>query len=368
MQDQLDRGWFQGIAIVRWLTWTWAVAGAVLSRRYIEEPEVAILLLTSAGVFNAWATLMARRAPHRLSSPSPLIAEVCLAVTLLMADSYVYSSGREQSLAWAWPAASIVSVAVVAGLRWALGVSVLMAAASLAGESGVRRGEDLSVAVLSKSALFVLTATAAATLAQRLRRAEREVAVARAREEMARELHDGVLQTLAVVQRRATDPDLASLARQQERELRDFLFGTRPGTDPLPVALRAVASRVAMAHGIDPTIVLADDLPELPEPARAALVGAVGEALTNAAKHSAGTKFVVYAEPDEGGDGVVCTVRDDGRGFDWRGFGGPGFETENPQGGEGLRRSIHQRIVEQGGRVEIDSRPDRGTEVRMWVR
>ncbi len=367
MHDQLDRGWFQGIAIVRWLTWAWAVVGAVLSRRFMEEPELAALLLTSAGVFGAWATVMARRAPQRMASPSPLVAEVCLAVTLLMADSIVYSSGREQSLAWAWPAASIVSVAVVAGLRWALGVSFVMAAASLAGESGVRRGEDLGVAVLSKSALFVLAATAAATLAQRLRQAEREVAVARAREEMARELHDGVLQTLAVVQRRSTDHELATLARQQERELRDFLFGTRPGTDPLPVALRAAASRVALAHGIDPTIVLADDLPELAEPARAALVGAVGEALTNAAKHSTGTRIVVYAEPDEDGDGVVCTVRDDGQGFDWQGFDRLGSERANPQVGEGLRRSIHQRIVEQGGRVEIDSRPGRGTEIRMWI-
>ena len=48
---------------------------------------------------------------------------------------------------------------------------------------------------------------------------------------MAAHLHDSVLQTLTLVQKRADDPrEVAQLARRQERELRDWLFrATRAG-------------------------------------------------------------------------------------------------------------------------------------------
>jgi signal transduction histidine kinase len=67
-------------------------------------------------------------------------------------------------------------------------------------------------------------------------------------------------------------------------------------------------------------------------------------------------RVTVYAEPaDEGG--VVCSVKDDGSGFD------PAMAVE----GMGLARSVRGRLDEVGGRVEVDSAPGWGTEVRLWV-
>jgi signal transduction histidine kinase len=192
----------------------------------------------------------------------------------------------------------------------------------------------------------------------RLRTAERRISLAQAREEVARTLHDGVLQTLAVVQRRTEDPDIVRLAHEQERELREFLFGT-PGAvgggGDLGTRLRAAAARFEDRYGGTARVVLAPDTPTLPPAVVEALTGAVGEALANAGKHGGTGTVTVFAEPLDGE--LFCSVKDDGAGFD------PDATPE----GAGLQRSVRGRIAEVGGRVEIDGRPGRGTEVRCWV-
>ena len=189
--------------------------------------------------------------------------------------------------------------------------------------------------------------------------AEAEISAARAREEVARTLHDGVLQTLAVVERRATDPALSRLAREQERELRDWLFGSAAHAEvvvDVATALRAAAVRYEDAFGGRAQVLVADDLPPLTPAAVAALTGAAGEALVNAGKHGRASKVQVYVEPDVDG-GVFCSVKDDGAGFD------PASTAE----GIGLSRSIRGRVAEVGGRVEIQSAPGDGTEVLLWL-
>ena len=89
-----------------------------------------------------------------------------------------------------------------------------------------------------------------------------------------------------------------------------------------------------------------------------ALAGAVGEALDERrqARRTRGA-CTVFAEPSDDGDAVACSVHDDGR----------GFEPAKVPEGVGLSRSIRGRMEEAGGRVEIESRPGSGTEVRLWL-
>jgi len=218
---------------------------------------------------------------------------------------------------------------------------------------------------------YALGGAATGYVAGLLRRAERQISAARAREEVARTLHDGVLQTLAVVERRTADPGLARLAREQERELREYLFGVAaqsrdgrrgpgatvgPGGGDLGAALRAAAARFEDSFGGRAQVLVAEDLPPLPPERVAALAGAAGEALMNAGKHGRAGRVTVFVEPAEDG-GVFCSVKDDGSGFD----------PLNTPPGQGLTHSIRERMQEAGGRADVNSRPGAGTEVCLWL-
>ncbi|WP_457590134.1 PspC domain-containing protein [Gordonia aurantiaca] len=189
--------------------------------------------------------------------------------------------------------------------------------------------------------------------AARIRNAERE--------EIASHLHDSVLQTLALIQKRANRPEeVARLARSQERELRAWLFG-----DPaqqrgsLAAAIRSVGAEVEDAYGIEVEIITVGDL--RPSDARdakrwSALAGATREALVNAAKHSGERSVDVYCEVSD--EQVEVFIRDRGVGFD------PAMIDEDRQG---ISRSIRSRMERAGGRASITSTPGRGTNVALTM-
>ena len=345
----------RGLVPFRWLTLAWAWLGLVPERTHLERLWLALVLLGAATAVTVLTTIVAGRDPHPFRRRKLLVAEVTVAAALLLLEPLVYDGGRSQSLAWAWPAAGILAVAAALGLGWGLLAGGGLALASWAGESILRDEVQWSTSTASKTALFLLPAIAGALVANVLREAEREISTVRAREEMGRVLHDGVLQTLAVVQRRTDDEELRELARHQERDLRAYLYGQTRADESLVVRLRTTVDQVARRHGVAVACTLADDLPDPPREVTDALAGAVGEAVTNAAKHSRAGRISVYAEPS-GADGVYCSVHDDGVGFD---------RTATPAG-LGIARSIEARLAEVGGRVEIRSAPGRGTDVQLW--
>ena len=184
------------------------------------------------------------------------------------------------------------------------------------------------------------------------------------REEIASHLHDSVLQTLALIQRQAGDPqEVARLARSQERELRKWLFeDTMPAQSSLAAALRTIAGEVEDQHGVQVTPVTVGDVSMdvgdtgsgLPKEHFTALLGATREALVNAAKHAGVPTIDVFAEVEP--HQVSIFVRDRGAGFD---------PSAVPSDRQGLAKSIHARIERRGGTVEVKTAPERGTEVRI---
>ncbi len=179
------------------------------------------------------------------------------------------------------------------------------------------------------------------------------------RAEVAAHLHDSVLQTLALMRKRADDPrEVAALARRQERELRDWLAGDgrRSGEGRFAAALRRVAEEVEDDHrvAIDVVVVGDRDL----DAGSDAVLGAAREAMVNAAKHAGDSGPVrLYAEVGEGA--LEVFVRDRG----------PGFDVDAvPADRHGVRESIVGRMERVGGIAEIRSTPGGGTEVSLAVR
>ena len=350
----------QGLAMFRWVAWAWMAVVLGVSRHDLAHPGLAAALVGTALLVTVVDTSLWRAGPHRLLQPAPVLAELAAGLALVALDGLarpegtVFTSG--QSIGSTWPLVGVLSAGVAFGPSSGVAAGAAMGAARIVSTvlNDVSGYSSTGVLSLTNTVLFYALAGGVAGYVYRLLvRAREEVAVARAREEVARTLHDGVLQTLAVVERRAGDPALSRLAREQERDLREFLFGSKPATTDVGAALRSAAARFEDVFGGRVQVLVPDDL-GLHKEAVAAVAGAVGEALTNAGKHGGAGRVVVFVDDE---NGVFCSVKDDGCGFD------PATTPE----GVGLSRSIRGRIEEAGGRVEVTSARGSGTEVRLWL-
>ena len=173
------------------------------------------------------------------------------------------------------------------------------------------------------------------------------------RAEVAAHLHDSVLQTLALIQRSDDPQRMAMLARHQESELRDWLYGNAPldGIDLVSTALKQAAARVEEDFQIPVDVVTVGD--HAVDERTRALVAAATEAMVNAAKHAGVDRMSLFSEVEAGSIEVIVT--DQGRGFDVDAV---------PDDRKGIAESIRSRIEKAGG-VDIESEPGEGTEVML---
>jgi phage shock protein PspC (stress-responsive transcriptional regulator)/anti-sigma regulatory factor (Ser/Thr protein kinase) len=174
------------------------------------------------------------------------------------------------------------------------------------------------------------------------------------RAEIAAMVHDQVLHTLALIQRKSTDAkEVVRLARGQERSLRNWLYKpTALPTERFSAAVEEVVAEVEDTYAVVVESVVVGDV-DVNERV-AALVAAAREALVNAARHAKVTSVSLYAEVEA--ESMSVFVRDRGVGFDL---------TEVGPDRHGVRGSIMGRMERHGGTAEIRSEPGSGTEVRL---
>ena len=225
--------------------------------------------------------------------------------------------------------------------------------------ANVRLG-DLGGAIvafgLALLGLLLLLGPAIARLVQQVGTERRERIRTEERAEIGAHLHDSVLHTLALIQRSESPQEMATLARSQERELRTWLQGRAEPGRPATVqsALETLAARIeASEHAAVDLVVVGDAALDIQ---LEAVVAAVGEAATNAARHSGVDEVAVYVEVEPAA--VTAYVRDEGKGFD---------PTAVPPDRHGIAQSIRGRIERHGGTVVIDTAPGEGTEVTIGL-
>jgi signal transduction histidine kinase/phage shock protein PspC (stress-responsive transcriptional regulator) len=241
----------------------------------------------------------------------------------------------------------------------AIGVSLVL----IGGFATLAALGDLSSIGRSAAGAAVLIAGAVllfgpwmARLAHNLTEERRQRIRSEERAEVAAHLHDGVLQTLALIQKRAADDKaVRSLARRQERELRSWLYdGGNGQADGATVAtlLRRELDDLEDHYAIRFDAVLVGDAPL--DDAGRALVAAGREAALNAARHAGVDTVDVYLEVEP--DRVSLFVRDRGCGFD---------PAAVPSDRRGVADSISARVRRHGGTAEVRSAPGDGAEVEL---
>jgi signal transduction histidine kinase len=224
--------------------------------------------------------------------------------------------------------------------------------------------------------LFAAHAAIALTNA-RLLADSQELAAARERARLARELHDAVAQKLfsvraharaaAVLAERDPGPSgaavpagvtaaltaVSELAGQAQAELRAIIEGLAPPTlDGLVGSLRRYAELAARAHAVR-VRVTARTVPPLDPATEAAVYRVATEALHNALRHAAPQSVSVTLSGSS--KRITVAVTDDGTGFDPAAPPGPGL---------GLA-SMRQRAAAAGGSLRVTSAPGQGTTVRF---
>src|SRR3954452_7452701 len=245
--------------------------------------------------------------------------------------------------------------------RWGLAAGVVLGVAGvvlLLASTGqlanARNGFTATVVIL----VGVTLATAPLWRRMLESRAAERAALIRSEERaaVAAHLHDSVLQTLALIQRHAQDPQVVGrLARSQERELRACLYEPTVVTGGTWAGLVArLVAEVESDHELTVDPVVVGDAPV--DDALVALGAATREALVNAAKHSGAASVSLYSEVTA--TSVTVFVRDRGTGFDPAGV---------PPDRRGLRDSVIGRLTRLEGTATVRSAPGEGTEVELCL-
>ncbi|QOV38900.1 sensor histidine kinase [Streptomyces ferrugineus] len=388
MRMSVEQPLWRALAGYRVLTMVYAIGLFVSAHDEVARPWVAVAYFC---VLAVWTLATLPRVANAASCTKRfLTADLTIALAGILLTRLAETPARIDSgaptLPSIWTAGAVLAFAIKGGWRWAAFASTLVAAANLVHRSGVPTRDTVHMVLLVWIASIAIgyVVEVARASERTLARALEIEAATRERERLARDIHDGVLQVLAMVQRRGAviggeAAELGRMAGEQEVALRTLVSGglvpvSRVSEDAAEGAVvRAVEEPDEAAGPVDLRALLAPyagarvSLAEPGAPVSLAplaareLSAAVGAALDNVREHAgehARAWILVEDEPDE----VIVTVRDDGPGIPE----GRLAQAEG-EGRLGVALSIRGRLRDLGGTAELISVPGQGTEVELKV-
>ncbi|MFE6451819.1 MULTISPECIES: MacS family sensor histidine kinase [Nocardiopsis] len=386
---------WRAFAVFRAASLVYALFLLVQHHEHLTRPWLAWTVLAVMVVWTVFTTRAYAR-PHlrdwRVLTADLAVAFACLFATALAATPFYLT--QAPPLSGYWFAGTALAASVIWGGRAAAAVAVLYGLADLT----LRTVMDAAVTAATARGvvLLLLAGLAVGYMSWMSERAERRFAQAvaleartREREQLARSIHDSVLQVLSLVSRRGAEAggeaaELGRMAGEQEARLRALVTigssedasggtdglngtggaapphagrsaasGTGDAVDLREPLRRAESARVSVSAPATPVV--------LPAHTAAELAAAVLAALDNVERHCPeGTRAWVLVEDED--DAVTVSVRDEGPGIE------PGrLERARSEGRIGVAQSVRGRVRDLGGTVEYVSVPGQGTEVEMRV-
>ncbi|GGU37132.1 MacS family sensor histidine kinase [Streptomyces daghestanicus] len=389
MRMSVEQPLWRALTAYRVLAVVYAIGLFATAYGHFVRPWLA---LGYYAVLVAWTLATLPRVANAAACTKRFLAvDLAVALTGILITPLADDPGRIASggptLPSIWTAGAVLAFAVKGGWRWAAVASTLVAVANLIERGSPARDTVHNVVLVWVASIAIGYVVEVARASERtLARALEIEAATRERERLARDIHDSVLQVLAMVQRRGAvlggeAAELGRMAGEQEIALRTLVSGglvpvsrisedaaegalVRAVDEPeaedpgVPADLRALlapyaGARVSLAEPGAPV--------ELPRAAAREVAAAVGAALDNVRAHAgdlARAWLLIEDEPDE----VVVTVRDDGPGIPE----GRLAEAEG-EGRMGVALSIRGRLRDLGGSADLISVPGQGTEVELKV-
>lgn len=386
--ERSSRTLIRGVLVFRWVWLAWMSVVAFMDAGDFRRAGLAWTSIGIAGAWTAWVTVSSRRWDQ-----ATLWADLVVCGWLIAASALVVFEGEvvdRPFFATGYPLTAALSWGVRRGPRGGLGAGaalglVLIATRPLNGvsldELPAREIRDLVSGIINYlvaggavgfvSMLLVRSARALQEATGELVRERERAARLAERESLAREIHDSVLQVLALIHKKGRElaggaevppaevARLSELAEQQEVELRSLILRdperVPEGTTSLRGDLESLARKV---EEVDVAVSCVGPL-WVDRRVGEELVAAVRQALANVVEHAGASKATVFAEED--GGRLHVSVRDDGVGFVYD------EDALRADGKAGMLKSMKGRVEDLGGTMNVTSATGEGTEIELIV-